>query len=71
MAEYQSIRETAIQWNISKRRVQVLCANGRIPGVERIGRIWIIPRNVEKPNDARIRSGRYIGITRNTARKKG
>lgn len=58
--EYLSIRETAQKWGLSSRRIQVLCAEERIPGVFRIGNIWAIPANAEKPNDARIKTGRYI-----------
>lgn len=58
--EYLSIRETAEKWGLSPRRVQVLCANGRIAGIMRVGNMWIIPGNAEKPKDARIKSGKYI-----------
>lgn len=60
--EYLSIRETAQKWGLSSRRIQVLCAEERIPGVFRIGNMWVIPANAEKPNDARIKTGRYIKI---------
>lgn len=40
--------------------VQILCKNGRIKGVERIGRSWIIPLIAEKPADERIKSGKYV-----------
>lgn len=69
--EYRSVTETAKAWKISRRRVQVLCVTGRIPGAERVGYIWIVPRSAEKPEDARIRSGRYIGFRNNTHRKEG
>jgi len=58
--DYLSIRETAKKWGISGRRVQTLCYEGRIDGVTRIGNIWAIPKDAEKPGDARIKSGRYI-----------
>ena len=58
--EYLSIRQIADNWGLSKRRVQVLCAEGRIPGAVRIGNFWAIPAVAEKPRDARIRSGRYV-----------
>lgn len=64
--EYISIREMANMWGISPRRVQVLCAKGRIPGATHIGYTWAIPKNSEKPKDARIRSGKYC----NKAQKK-
>lgn len=57
--EYMSISEAAGKWNISNRRIQVLCAQERIPGACRIGNMWAIPKDAEKPIDARIRSGKY------------
>ena len=42
---YLSILETAKKWGISKRRVQVLCSENRIPGAIRIGNYWAIPED--------------------------
>ena len=58
--EYLSIRETAEKWGVSSRWVQVLCADGRIDGVARIGNMWVIPKDAERPKDARIKTGKYI-----------
>ena len=55
-----SSADAAIKWNISRRRVEVLCSQGRIEGVQRLGGMWLIPENAEKPADARIKSGKYI-----------
>ena len=60
MMEYLSIRQTADKWSISIRRIQVLCAEGRIPGATKIGSYWAIPADAEKPDDQRIKSGKYI-----------
>lgn len=57
--EYKSIREIADEWGISKRRIQVLCSENRIEGAVRIGYSWAIPANAKKPEDARIKSGKY------------
>ena len=51
--EYMTAKETAIKWDISERRVQVLCEQGRIEGVQRLGKAWAIPQNAKKPSDAR------------------
>lgn len=56
---YRSIKETAELWEITPRRVQVLCSSGRIEGAAKLGREWAIPVNAEKPVDARISSGKY------------
>ena len=58
--EYLSIRQTSEKWGISIRRIQVLCAENRIPGATKIGSYWAIPDDVEKPKDARIKPGKYI-----------
>lgn len=58
--EYMSILEAAVKWNISNRRVQVLCSQNRIPGACRFGNMWAIPKDAEKPTDARIKSGKYV-----------
>ena len=57
--EYLSIRQTSELWGISVRRIQVLCADNRIPGAVRIGYLWAIPKDAEKPTDARVKNGKY------------
>ena len=58
--EYCSIRQISEKWRISVRRIQVLCAENRIPGAIKIGYSLAIPADAEKPKDARVKSGRYI-----------
>ena len=58
--KYLSIQQMAEEWKISPRRIQVLCAENRIPGAFRVGRTWAIPADAEKPKDARVRSGKYV-----------
>lgn len=64
MMDFITIKDASQKWNISKRRIQTLCADGRIPGVERLGYCWAIPKDAKKPADARVKSGRYIGISK-------
>ncbi len=45
--------EAAKKWNISHRRVQLLCAEERINGVFKLGENWAIPDDAEKPIDNR------------------
>lgn len=58
--EYLSIRQISEKWELSARRIQVLCAKDRIPGAFRVGNVWAIPADAKKPADARIKSGKYI-----------
>lgn len=55
LMEYISAKEASEKWGISKRRVQILCAENRIKGVMKVGNVWIIPKNSQKPKDARIK----------------
>ena len=57
---FMTIQEAAKKWNITERRIQVLCNSGRLEGAIKFGRQWAIPAELEKPDDARIKSGRYI-----------
>ncbi len=52
--EYLTTIEVAEKWNITRRRVNVLCKEGRIIGAIQKGKIWLIPKNASKPKDGRI-----------------
>lgn len=58
MFEYISVKEAAIKWEISERRVQKLCEGDRIEGVMRFGHSWMIPKSAKKPHDLRIKTTR-------------
>ncbi len=53
MLSYISAKEAAEKWNISQRRVAILCAEKRIEGAMMVGNMWIIPSKAEKPIDKR------------------
>lgn len=46
-------KEAAEKWNISQRRVSILCGENRIIGAVRFGNQWMIPGDAEKPVDGR------------------
>ena len=51
--EYMTASQASKKWNISQRRVQILCSEGRIPGVFKLGEAWAIPADTQKPEDKR------------------
>lgn len=59
MDDFSTIKETAERWDLTPRRVQKMCADGRIPGARKFGRDWAIPSTAEKPKDARVTTGEY------------
>ena len=53
--KYITASQAAQKWGISQRRVQILCAEGRIDGVFKLGEAWAIPANALKPGDSRMK----------------
>ena len=51
--ELLTTTEMAKKWNISRRRVSLLCVEGRIEGAILKGKTWLIPADAEKPADPR------------------
>lgn len=51
--EYITAQEAADKWGITRRRVQILCADGRINGASKMANLWVIPKDAEKPEDGR------------------
>ena len=56
--EYLNITETAKKFGISPRRLQTLCASGKIEGATRFGKAWMIPKTTQKPLDGRTKAHR-------------
>jgi len=68
--EYKSIKEVADDWGVTVRRVQMLCNSGKLEGVKKYGRSWLIPSNVERPVDNRIVTGKFISTNKNQKKKE-
>ena len=51
--EFLTTSEAAKNWNISRRRVSLLCAEGRITGAIHKGNMWLVPDDAKKPEDPR------------------
>ena len=50
--------QAAKKWNISQRRVQILCSEQRIDGIFKLGDNWAIPDNAVKPVDKRLKENK-------------
>ena len=60
MEGYMTLKEAAEKWGIGDRRINTVCLEGRIEGASKIGNLWVIPVDTSKPDDNRIKSGKYI-----------
>lgn len=56
MLNYITAEMAAEKWELSVRRVQLLCAQGRIEGAVKHGGVWAIPKEAMKPE--RLKSGK-------------
>lgn len=54
--DYISVKATSKKWGISERRIQKLCEENRIEGIEKFGRAWMIPKDAQKPMDGRYKA---------------
>ena len=58
MLNYIAVKEAGEKWGIGSRMVTlycVYCVAGRIKGAEKIGNMWLIPKDAEKPEDGRCK----------------
>lgn len=54
-----SCADAARNWGMSARNICTLCAGGKIPGAEKIDGKWTLPADARRPEDNRVKSGRY------------
>lgn len=53
MKNYLTVKQVSSIWGISDRRVRLLCQEGKIPGVIKEKKSYLIPQNAQKPYDGR------------------
>lgn len=61
--EWMSPEEAGHKWGIKTRRVQFLCSLNKIDGVVKMGRMWLIPQNAEKPIDGRTKLAKQHNLS--------
>ena len=44
---YVTVKHIANKWELKPRTVQIMCAEGRIPGAVKFGRDWAIPQDAK------------------------
>ena len=56
--DYMTLREASEKWGVTPRRINYLCAAGRILGAIKMATIWLIPKDAQKPADKRYRNSK-------------
>lgn len=55
--DYMTLKEASKIWGVTPRWINYYCSSGRILGAIKMGTIWLIPKNAEKPIDGRTKQG--------------
>lgn len=61
--DFVTAKEKAQEWGISLRRVQLFCEQGRIDGMRRLGKVYIIPKDAPRPKDGRYKANKFVDQT--------
>lgn len=64
--DYMTLKETSEKWDVSIRQINYYCSAGRIPGAVKMAKIWLVPKDAEKPMDMRTKRGREQKNAKNT-----
>jgi modification methylase len=59
-----TVTQAAKLWGLTPRRIQAMCANGKIQGAARFGKMWVFPKSTAKPIDGRTREAKNKEMTR-------
>lgn len=58
--DYMTLKEASNLWGISPRMINYYCTEGRITGAVKMGTVWLIPKDAEKPIDGRTKQGKEL-----------
>ena len=56
--DYMTLKEASEEWGVTPRRINYLCAAGRISGAIKMATIWLIPKDAQKPADKRYKNSK-------------
>ena len=58
--DYMTLKQASEKWCVSPRMINYYCSDGRITGAVKMGTIWLIPKDAEKPLDGRTKIGKEV-----------
>ena len=60
--DYMTLKEASKIWGVTPLWINYYYSAGRIPGAEKMGTVWLIPKSATKPVDRRRKpAGRSKG----------
>lgn len=61
---FYTAKELSQRWGVTVRMISVYCTKGEIPGAEKVGSMWLIPKDARKPADRRYKISKEKEIER-------
>lgn len=58
--DFMTTKDAALKLEITDRMVQYYCKEGKIKGAAKIGSMWLLPKDTNKPLDMRTKEGRNV-----------
>jgi hypothetical protein len=58
--DLMTVAEAAKIWGLTKRRVQVMCELGQIKNAQRLGNMWVFPKDTMRPLDGRTKAAKSL-----------
>ena len=55
MKNFIDVHEASVKWDMTERRITMLCRDGKIKGAKKQGKLWFIPKDAPKPFDGRTK----------------
>ena len=68
--DYLTVKQISEKWGLKPRTVQIMCAEGKIPGAIKFGRDWAIPGDAKRPADKRVVTGQYRDYRKNIEKSR-
>lgn len=59
--KFIDVHEAAAKWDMTERRITMLCRDGKIEGAKKEGKLWFIPADTARPYDGRTKEARNVG----------
>ena len=56
--DYMTLKQAGELWGVTPRWINYYCSAGRISGAVKMGTVWLIPKDAEKPIDGRTKKAR-------------
>ena len=70
LMKYLDVHQAAEKWEMTERRITMLCRDGKIRNVKKEGKLWLIPEGTPRPFDGRTKEAKGSQSKQNGKKEK-